>query len=63
MLQGMAGAAGGSLGTEPGGWHHPALLLALRYRGKTPGQRRRPSTSSAICPTRQRRSSASMFVW
>jgi len=59
MLQGMAGSAGGHWARSPR-VTSSSIPSGSSIRRKTPGQRRRPSTSFAICPMRQPRSSASM---
>jgi hypothetical protein len=61
MLQGMAGSAGGYWARSREGdiIQHSFWLFDT---DETPGRPRRTSTSSATCPMRQQRSSASMYA-
>jgi len=58
MVQGMAGSAAGYWARSLAG----DIPSGCSTQRKTRGQRRRPSSSSATCPMRQRRSSASTFA-
>jgi hypothetical protein len=59
MLHGMTGSAGGYWSRSHGGDIIQHSFWHFDTEG-TPGRWRRPSTSSATCPTRLRRSSASI---